>query len=208
MTNWYARCAYNPGVKQRFHAAARARLRRLARILGSEPATFDLRSNPGGIAVSGEITLHHDHLYLQVSQPASRTDSGILIRTCEGRQDYLGGRNHYAPLRLLDDLSALAERVRSVMADKAGVSMSVPPAHSARSHILLRFDETEVRKEIAELLSFDQDALPLATEVTEADICAACRAVADCTDLAEEKGAAVHRAALAAIRAARQRQAR
>jgi hypothetical protein len=123
MTNWYARCAYNPGVKQRFHAAARARLRRLARILGFEPATFDLRSNPGGIAVSGEITLHHDHLYLQVSQPASRTDSGILIRT-------------------------------------------------------------------------------------EADICAACRAVADCTDLAEEKGAAVHRAALAAIRAARQRQAR
>lgn len=43
-------------------------------------------------------------------------DCGILIRTCKGRRDYVGGRNHFAPLSMLDDLSALASRVRSVMA--------------------------------------------------------------------------------------------
>jgi len=78
MTDWYARCAYDPEVKQRFHTAARARLRRLATTLGFPSGSFDLRSNPGGIAVSGEITLHHEDVYIQVCQPATGTDSGIL----------------------------------------------------------------------------------------------------------------------------------
>ena len=119
MTDCYARCAYNPEIKQRFHAAARRRLRRLAEALDFPPGSFDLRSNPGGIAVSGEITLHHEDLYVQVCQPATGADSGILIRTCRGRRDYTGGRNHFAPLRLLDDESALAAQVRAVLAAKA-----------------------------------------------------------------------------------------
>src|SRR3546814_14054234 len=62
------------------------------------PASFDLRSNQGGIAVSGEITLHHEHVYVQVCQPATGADSGILIRSCKGRRDYTGGPNNFAPL--------------------------------------------------------------------------------------------------------------
>ena len=96
--DWYTSCSYEPDQKRRFHAAARTRLRRLAAELGFPPASFDLRSNQGGIAVSGEITLHHARIYVQVCQPATRADSGILIRTCEGRRDYTGGRNHFAPL--------------------------------------------------------------------------------------------------------------
>ncbi len=115
MTDWYARCAYNPLVKRRFHAAARMRLRQLAAALGFAPASFDLRSNQGGIAVSGEIVLHHEHVYVLIDQPPYGGDSGILIRNCKGRKDYLGGPNHHAPLSLLDDIPALAERVRSVM---------------------------------------------------------------------------------------------
>jgi hypothetical protein len=42
-----------------------------------------------------------------------------LIRTCDGRRDYTGGDNHFAPLRLLDDTEALAAQVRAVMAGKA-----------------------------------------------------------------------------------------
>jgi hypothetical protein len=32
-------------------------------------------------------------------------------------RDYTGGRNHFAPLSLLDDLSALADSVRAVMSN-------------------------------------------------------------------------------------------
>jgi hypothetical protein len=111
---WMTSCAYNAAQKRCFHATARRRLRGLADLLGWDAATYDLRNNQGGIAVSGEITLHHDRVYIQVSQPATGQDTGILIRTCDGRRDYHGGRNHFASLHLLDDLPALAARIRAV----------------------------------------------------------------------------------------------
>jgi hypothetical protein len=120
MTDWYTPCAYNPEAKQRFHTAARARLRELADCLGFPAEAYDLRSNAAGVAVSGEITLHCDTVYIQVSQSSLGPENGILLRTCEGRRDYTGGRNHFAPLRLLDDTPALAAEVRAVMATKTG----------------------------------------------------------------------------------------
>jgi hypothetical protein len=74
-----------------------------------------VRSNLGGVAVSGEATLHGQNLYVQICQPATGWDRGILIRTCEGRKDYTGGRNHFAPLSWLDDLPQLAHRCRAVL---------------------------------------------------------------------------------------------
>ena len=53
---------------------------------------------------------------MQICQPATGHDSGILIRTCEGRKDYTGGANNFAPLSLLDDLPILADRCRAVLA--------------------------------------------------------------------------------------------
>ena len=114
--DWYADCAYEPDRKRRFHATARARLKHLAAALGFAPGAFEVRSNQGGVAVSGEIIMHHRDVYVQICQPATRAESGILIRTCEGRKDATGGRNHFAPLRLLDDMPELAARVRAVMA--------------------------------------------------------------------------------------------
>lgn len=114
--NWYARCAYDPEQKRQFHLTACARLRELAAALRLPPSGYHLRSHAGGIAVSGEITLHSDDVYVQVSQPFGGFDSGVLIRTCRGRCDYVGGRNHFAPLRLLDDIPALAAKVRAVLA--------------------------------------------------------------------------------------------
>jgi hypothetical protein len=64
--NWYLTCAYAPEQKRRFHTQARARLRRLAAALGFSSSSCDLRSNLAGIAVSGEITLHHERVYVQV----------------------------------------------------------------------------------------------------------------------------------------------
>ena len=116
MMNWYLDCAYNPEQKCRFHGTARACLRKLAEALDFAPDTYDLRNNEAGIAVSGEITLHHERIYIQISQPFLGYDTGILIRCCTGRRDYTGGRNHFAPLSLLDDIPALARRVTAVMA--------------------------------------------------------------------------------------------
>jgi hypothetical protein len=106
------RVAYDPEAKRRFHTQARRRLLELAAALGFSPCAFDLRSNQGGIAVSGEVTLHADRLYVQVSQPALGADSGVLFRSCAGRRDYVGGVNNFASLDLLHEPGALALRIR------------------------------------------------------------------------------------------------
>jgi hypothetical protein len=113
--DWYKPCAYNEPQKHLFHREARKRLKELAAKLLLQPGTFRVRSCKGGVAVSGEVILHSDHLYIQVCQPATGHDSGILIRTCKGQQDFTGGRNHFYPLRLLDDLPHLASVCRAVL---------------------------------------------------------------------------------------------
>ena len=113
--NWRRPCAYDLNAKETFHRTARARFRKLANLMGWQESSFDLRSNRAGFAVSGEITLHHDRVYIQVSQPCTGHDTGSLIRRCNGRKHYTGERNHFASLSLLDDLPALASRVTAVL---------------------------------------------------------------------------------------------
>jgi hypothetical protein len=104
--------AYDAARKRLFHSRARSQLRRLAEALGLKPSAYDLRSNYGGIAVSGEAILHADRLYLQVCQPATGHDSGILFRPCKGRNDYAGGPNNFASLDLLNHPAALSRRIQ------------------------------------------------------------------------------------------------
>jgi hypothetical protein len=108
------RASYDADQKRLFHSEARRRLLELAAALGLAPDEYDLRSNQGGIAVSGEVTLHGDRLYVQASQPATGSDTGILFRSCEGRRDYGGrsGRNHFASLDLLHQPGELARLIR------------------------------------------------------------------------------------------------
>ena len=103
---------YDADAKRLFHRRARRQLLDLAEALSLAPEAYDLRSNRGGIAVSGEVTLHADRLYGQASQPATRADTGILFRTCEGRRDYVGGRNNFASLDLLHRPAELARLIR------------------------------------------------------------------------------------------------
>jgi hypothetical protein len=113
--------AYDGEAKRAFHNHARRRLKQLANALGLAPGGFDLRSNPGGIAVSGEATLHADHLYVQACQPATGDDTGILFRTCQGRKDYHGGSNNFASLDLLNRPEDLARRIRGNYSPPAAV---------------------------------------------------------------------------------------
>jgi len=128
MFDWTKSCSYDEQQKRRFHTTARSRLKKLAAELALPPGSFDLRSNKAGIAVSGEIILHHDRAYIQVGQFAMSSGHGILIRACKGRKDYTGGANHFVALTMLDDIPALAVAVRAI------TGVGHPSAHYADRH--------------------------------------------------------------------------
>lgn len=102
--------SYNDKLKAKFHRQAENILRQLAFHLGLTEADFELRHNKAGIAVSGEITLHNDCLYVCFSQ----TDVHGLDfywRTCDGRKDYTGHRNQWEQWQSLLCLETLAEKM-------------------------------------------------------------------------------------------------
>lgn len=109
--DWSTPTDYDESRKKFFHRAARKQLKALAEYCGWPPSSYDLRYNMAGIAVSGESTLHHEQVYISVSQVRFGGDCGILIRSCKGRKDYSGGTNHFARLDLLDDIPHLAEQI-------------------------------------------------------------------------------------------------
>lgn len=114
MFDWTKSCTYDEQQKRRFHTTARSRLKKLAAELHLPAGSYDLRSNKAGIAVSGEVTLHHAAVYIQVGQFGISSGHGILIRTCKGRKDYTGGANHFVALAMLDNIPALAAAVRAI----------------------------------------------------------------------------------------------
>jgi len=94
----------DPALKKRFHREAKKLLRIVAKTMGLSTKDYDLRSNVGGPAVSGEITLHTDNVYVQVSQSYMGNGKNILVRACDGRKDYTGKVNHWAPVTALSDI--------------------------------------------------------------------------------------------------------
>jgi hypothetical protein len=105
--------SYDNQAKRAFHRHARRQLKFLADALGLPPQSYELRSNAGGIAVSGEVTMHADHVYVQACQPATGQDSGLMFRACRGRKDYHGGPNNFASLDLLNRPDKLARRIKA-----------------------------------------------------------------------------------------------
>jgi hypothetical protein len=103
--------AYDAEAKRAFHRHARPRLKQLADALGLPPGAYDLRSNLAGIAVCGGHDAA-DHVYVQACQPATGHDTGLMVRTCQRRNDYHGGPNHFASLDLLNRPDDLARRIR------------------------------------------------------------------------------------------------
>ncbi len=85
--------------KESFHRDGRRLLKLLAAELEYPPQSYDLSCNKAGVAVSGEITLHTDNLYVQLSQhPFSGKRIAFRICTCKARKDHHTGPNNYADL--------------------------------------------------------------------------------------------------------------
>lgn len=97
--------------KFEFHKVGKRQLGRLARALNLTADRYEVRSNRGGAAVSGEVTLHADCIYIQISQSMGQGNE-VLFRACDGMQDYTGKQNHFAPASVLDDPESFADYLR------------------------------------------------------------------------------------------------
>lgn len=104
---------YNDQVKKAAASRFKSALRKVAKAMNLVTGQYDLRFNPGGIAVWGEVTLHTDAVYIQASKDH---DMGVLVRTCKGRKDYTGGPNRYLPVGLLlTNPAEFAAKVKSIL---------------------------------------------------------------------------------------------
>ena len=107
--------SYNEDNKNKFHRQAKRDLKEFASRIGLSSSDYDLRSNKGGIAVSGEVTLHADNIYIQISKPCYGKRNEILFRTCNGRKDYTGNTNNFtSAMNLLED-DYLKDRVKALV---------------------------------------------------------------------------------------------
>src|SRR3546814_6544657 len=87
-------------------------MRRLADALALDEGSFDIRSNKGGPAVSGEGTLRGEDVWVQLSLGLSGPDREVCFRKVQGRDDHLGDRNCWASIRELVDPGRFAARIR------------------------------------------------------------------------------------------------
>lgn len=114
--------------KEALHSRGKSFLRALAKELDIDAGTFDVRSNLGGIAVSGEVTLHSNNIYIQMSESCiGRGGVGILYRSCKGRKDYCGGPNNFIDAADLHKgaLPGFIAKCKSII-EQNSVSPSVP----------------------------------------------------------------------------------
>lgn len=102
--------SYDEAAKRTLHSEARKSLTRLAAALELARGDYDLRHQTGGPAVSGEIILHSDQLYVCVSSGSMR-GMDILFRRVTSRTDYCGARNHFAGIRELMEPERFAARI-------------------------------------------------------------------------------------------------
>lgn len=104
--------------KDTMHRCGKAFLHVLATELGLAKGAYDIRNNLGGIAVSGEVTLHGEAIFVQLSQSGNGCVA-VLFRDCNGRKDYYGGQNNFISIarinegayaEFLDQCKALMQR--------------------------------------------------------------------------------------------------
>ena len=99
--------SYDYTVKRKWHRLGMF----VARQIGNElfgRGNFDVRSNKAGPAISGEVTLHSDTLYIQFDAMGCCSQLGFMYRRCYGRKDYTGGMNRWMKYDFLMENPAAA----------------------------------------------------------------------------------------------------
>jgi hypothetical protein len=99
-------------LKPEFHQKAKKVLRYVAEQLGLKKGEFNIRSNMGGIAVSGEVALHANDIYIQMD--AWNMGGKFMFRSCKGQRDYTGGPNNWMFWKDIRDIDKAIERFQQV----------------------------------------------------------------------------------------------
>lgn len=131
--------------KEELHRQGRTFLRALAKRLGLDPKEYEVRSNKAGIAVSGEITLHAENLYVEVCESAMSRGISMMFRTCKGRRDYTGGPNNFDRLSAWVDpehqqrkIAQMAAMIESARAQALAESRPQPQPQAAPARPAMR----------------------------------------------------------------------
>ena len=81
-----------PGnLKNEYKKLGRRILKYIAEKMALTPDQYDIRWNPGGIACSGDSTLHTDKVYVALHDNCG--SGWFYWRTVKGRRDFTGGPN-------------------------------------------------------------------------------------------------------------------
>lgn len=81
--------------KNEFHKWGKSVCRMIAKQLQLSNKSFEIRSNKGGDAVLGEITLHGERIYIQLCVVDFGQNKKFMYRSCNGIKDYTGGINRW-----------------------------------------------------------------------------------------------------------------
>jgi hypothetical protein len=106
---------YNAEFKERFKKIGKKAMRELAGLL--ELKETDIDFNPGGIAVSGDLTLMgmwgpENGVYVHINKDFPNAPWGqVLYRSIKSMKDHHGGPNQWLGYELLQFPEALKDRV-------------------------------------------------------------------------------------------------
>lgn len=112
-----AQFSYHGANKEIFLRETQRLARHLANELELAEGSFDVRVNRAGIACSGDVTLHSQHLYVSLG---AETDFGqgrvFMFRGCRSRRDYVGLGNQWARwVELATDFPRVLAAMQSAM---------------------------------------------------------------------------------------------
>ena len=103
-------------------------MKKLAVLIGGNEK--DVRYNAGGSGVSGEVILHTECVYVSMNLDSS-SRLGFLVRTCNGKKDYSGGRNNWFQFDTLNDIPKLAEMINRMIQEKKAINIMLSNKNTA-----------------------------------------------------------------------------
>lgn len=105
--------AYNHEGKEKFHKLAKKVAKEIAHRLNLPSGSYEIRSNKAGIAVCGEVTLHGEHIYIQLSQGWNLPR--FMYRYCANQKDYTGGVNQWMDWQDFENFDQAIETFNSLL---------------------------------------------------------------------------------------------